>query len=122
MVEVNNTPVSLPPSVDMGGMCEIAWSGLSTGDTGQRTSLARLADRTIEVGGTFGGATVVIQGSLRTDPQESEWLTLVDSGGIPLSFTSAGIQSVMQQTLYIRPKVVGGTGTSIDVFLLGRRY
>jgi hypothetical protein len=122
MAVIEPSPVTLPTRLDMDGMCEVVWPALTTSDVGGKVSLARLADRTVQLGGTFGGATISIQGSLVVDPGESDWLTLVDSSGLNLSFTSVGIQSVMQQTLWVRPKVVGGSGTSVDVLLLGRRY
>lgn len=92
------------------------WSALATGDDGLPARLAQAADRTVQIEGTFGGATCTIQGSLNG----SNWHTLKDMQGNDLIFTAAGIAAVMEATIYTRPVVTGGAGASINVTLLSR--
>ena len=45
------------------GMALFTWTPLTTGDTGAPITTGYSADLTIQVFGTFGGATVTFQGS-----------------------------------------------------------
>lgn len=80
------------------------------------------SDRSVHVLGTFGGATMTIEGSNVAAPAaDADWAILKDSAGNNLSFTSAGIQTVIDNVRHIRPKMTGATGTTdIDVYLLSK--
>jgi len=93
------------------------WSGLATGDVGAPIDYVGHADRTVQVVGAFGGASVSLEGSLNG----SHWSPLTDAQGNVISFTAAGIEAVTEMVLYIRPKVVGGAGTSVTVMLMMRK-
>lgn len=95
----------------------VSWVGLATGDDGTRLEMPGSADRTAQVGGTFGGATCVIEGS----NDGVNYLVLTDPQGNNLSFTSAKIETVTEITRYIRPRVTGGSGVNINVHILLRR-
>jgi hypothetical protein len=76
------------------------------------------ADKSVQVAGTFGGATIVIQGS----NDGTNYHTLTDPQGNAVSFTVAGIEAITENTRYIRPSLSGGDGTtSLTVTLLCRR-
>lgn len=92
------------------------WAALATNDDGTPAQLVQAADRTVQVEGTFGGATCTLQGSL----DGSNWRTLTDMQGSDLTFTAAGIAMVMEATIYTRPAITGGAGASINVTLLSR--
>lgn len=66
--------------------------------------------------GTFGGATVTLQGSL----DGTNWATLTDAQGNAISVTSAALEAVTELVRYIRPVVTGGSGTDVTVLLLMR--
>ena len=74
------------------------------------------SDKTVQLIGTFGSATVVIQGSL----DGTTWATLTDPQGDALSFTAAGLNLVAENVRYIRPSASGGSSQDIDVYLLVR--
>ena len=74
------------------------------------------ADKTVHVTGTFGGATVTIEGS----NDGTNFVTLNDAGGSALSFTSAGLKTILENPLEIRPKTAGGSGTDVDVIIIAR--
>jgi hypothetical protein len=95
----------------------ITWTGLTTGDTGRPLEMTGWADRSIQVTGTFGGATVNIEGS----NNGTNWSLLTDPQGNNIALTSAKIEQVMEITRYIRPSVSGGSGTSINIITLVRR-
>lgn len=93
------------------------WAGLATGDTGAPIATDG-KQMTVQVGGTFGGATVTMQGS----NDGTNWVSLNDQAvpGNVCSFTSAGLKGVLQAVKYIRPVVTGGTGTGLSVILFNR--
>ena len=90
------------------------WSALATGDTGEPLSNPSYADRSVQVTGTFGGATITIEGS----NDGTNYTTLTDTAGAALSFTVTGVRQILQVTRYIRPLVTGGAGVVINVNLL----
>jgi hypothetical protein len=98
----------------------ITWTGLLNGDSGTPLEMIGSADRSVQViSAAFGaGGTVLIEGS----NDGVNYSTLHDPGGNVLSFTSAGIQAVLEISAFIRPRVSAGDGTtSIAVVLLVRR-
>lgn len=91
------------------------WLAMGNADTGSSVAMAGARDRSIQVQGTFGSATVTIQGS----NDGSNWQTLTDPQGNALTWTSANrLEQILELTRYIRPTTSGGTGTIIDVTLL----
>lgn len=90
------------------------WTGLATGDTGSPAT-TNGKDMSVQVTGTFSGATVTIEGS----NDGTNWVTLNDKAvpANPCTFTAAGLKGVLQQVKYIRPSVASGTGTGLVVTL-----
>lgn len=94
------------------------WAALAAGETGDTAGFsAGFNDRSIQVAGTFGGTTVTVEGS----NDGSNWATLNDVFGDPLSFTVAGLAQVLECTRYVRVKSTGGAGASIIASLFGTR-
>ena len=110
-----------PPGGEYDNVFRRQWT-LTDGDEGEGVALPRHADRSIQVTGPFGGATLKIEGTL----DGVEWGVLTDQSDNDLIFTSypAGyatkIEVVAQAVLAVRPKVVGGDGTNLTVTLLAR--
>lgn len=74
-------------------------------------------DRTVQIAGTFDSATVIIQGS----NDGTNYSTLTDPLGNPLSATTAILKQVSEFTPYIRPSTSGGGGSqSITITLITR--
>lgn len=91
------------------------WLNLAANDDGQPVMGAQYTDKSVQVVGTFGGATLTFQGS----NNGTNWATLTDPLGNALSFISARIALVTEATLFIRPLITGGDGTtSLSVFTL----
>ena len=100
------------------GLALASWDDLANGNTGNSASIARWADKTVQVSGTFGvGGSITIQGS----NDATVWATLHDPQGNDLTFTAAGIEMITENPLHIRPNVTAGDGTTaLDVDILGR--
>ena len=68
----------------------------------------RYPDKTVHVTGTFGTATVTIQGS----NDGTNFTNLVDPQGNALSFTATGIEQILENPEYIRVNRTSGDGTT----------
>jgi len=94
----------------------IKWEGAATGDT-INSFLANGYERvaaTVQISGTFGGATAKLQASL----DGTNWFDMTDMQGNAVSATSASMFEVTTKALYLRPSISGGTSDSIDVLVM----
>lgn len=94
----------------------VTWAALLTGNTGAPVLNPTYRERIVQASGTFGGATVVMEGS----NDGTNWVTLTDTAATPanISFTATGIKKILMTTKFIRPNVSGGAGAAIDINLL----
>lgn len=96
------------------GAILITWEALGNADSGAGYALPFAADVTAQVIGTFGSATVKLQGS----NDGTNWFDLTKKGGTSAaSVTAAGGFTVNENPAYIRPATSGGTGTDVDVIV-----
>lgn len=96
------------------GAIILSWTALGNADDGAAYSLPFAADITAQMIGTFGGATVKLQGS----NDGTNWFDLTKRGGTSaLSVTAAGGGSANENPAYIRPITSGGTGTNVSVIV-----
>ena len=96
----------------------VTWSGLLLGDDGAGAEWVDFADRCIQVTGTFGGASVLVQGS----NDGINWGALSDPQGNPLTFTAQKLEQALELPRFVRPLVSGGDGTTnLSVTLCMRR-
>ena len=94
------------------------WSGLLADDDGAPVRLAVYSDRSIQITGEFGGASVTIGGS--NDGVTYHALTSTDS--VPLTLTEAALKQIVELPVYLKPRVFGGDGsTNLTVIMAGRR-
>lgn len=97
---------------------QIAWADIATGDTivaYEISGQAGLAGA-VQFAGTFGGATVTLQGS----NDGTNYVTLTDPTGSDISVTSAGLIEFSTACRYIKPGTSGGTGDAVDVTVVLR--
>ena len=94
----------------------VEWETVGNTDVGQPHEMAAWPDRTVHLFGTWGGATIVIQGS----NDGTNWQTLRDPGGTLLSFTADGLKGILENPRFIRPSSSGGTGTDVDVIVYAK--
>lgn len=97
----------------------LAWLAMPADSDGAVTAGAQFAgqhsDKSVQVSGVFGGASVVLQGT----NDGANWFSLTDAQGNALTFTAAGLKLVAEATWKVRPVVTGGDGTTaVDVHLL----
>lgn len=94
------------------------WTPMTLLDAGSGVGSPGSGDRTVQVEGTFGaGTAVVIEGTL----DMVNWRSLHDATGSLLTFSAAGLRSILENVLALRPHITAGDGTeSITVTLLTR--
>lgn len=100
------------------GIFLVKWEALQVaGDTGAPFACPNYPIKSIQIVGTFGGATVTMQGSNIIDSPVYASLTYDGSNAIALS--SAGMKKIWENTYWVRPILSGGNvTTSLDVYLL----
>lgn len=92
------------------------WTLTDADPTGDAVEFPDFPDKSVQIAGTFGGGTVVIQGS----NDGTNYVTLADPQGNAISKTSAAIEQILENTLKIRPSISGSTGASVTVTMIGR--
>lgn len=100
------------------GAVTTTWLALATGDTGEPVQSALFGDKSVQATGTFGGATVNLQGS---NDGGVTWANLSDPQGAAIALAAAGIEQVLEYTGLVRPIAVGGAGVSVNVYLTARK-
>jgi hypothetical protein len=107
------------------GVAESQWdlSGFdSTSDTTRAESGAYLSDKTVYVTGTFDSAVITLEGS--NNNASGTFVNLKDPQGnvITWSATTSGIDAVLHNPMFIKPRCSGATGGSsgLTVILIQR--
>lgn len=98
----------------------VRWGPLGAGDTGvPLDSGYRFADRTVQIVGALGGATVAITGSM----DGVNWSPLTDPQGNALTGVAAlpRLEMLTELPRLLRPEITGGSGTTAVTVLLGGR-
>jgi len=94
------------------------WTDLSTADTATSIDVSGLGGvvGVFEVNGTFGSATIVLQGSI----DGTNWYVLEDVQGTAISATAAAMFEFDTEVTSIRPSSSGGTADDVTVTLTYR--
>ena len=97
---------------------------LANGDSGAPIMMPGSADRSYQVTGTFGaGGSVQMEGSndvVALGAVPTNWFLLSTPQGTTSARTTAGIIQIEEATLWVRPRVTVGDGTtslSVNLFL-----
>lgn len=98
------------------GVHQTVWPNMGNADSGIAQSGGALSDKSVQATGTWGGATLVLQGS----NDGTTWFTLNDPAGTDISFTANGLMQILEGVRYIRPVTSGGAGTDVTVVLIER--
>lgn len=119
MAILDPTITGRKPAVEEGDNAMLAWSPLvDTSDPTAISTFRDFTDRTAQVSGTFGGATVEIHGSL----DGVTYAALTDPQGNTVSFSQAGVKAIVEATPYLKPVVSGaGALTELKVMVYVRR-
>jgi hypothetical protein len=100
---------------------KFVWGAQANGDDGAVVGpdWSSYPDRSVQVTGTFGAAGSV---SWEGSNDGSNWAVLTTPAGGAVTFTAAGLKQVLEGSLYARPHVTAGDGTtSLVVTLFARR-
>ncbi len=98
------------------GIQSVTWAAMTDADTATAYQIIGFSRGFVEFDGTFGGGTVVLQGS--TD--NTNWATLRSISGAAVSATAADAFDFVGNALYIRPAVTGGTAESLNARVILR--
>ena len=96
----------------------VIWETITSADTPDALPISEqwgLA-ASVQVVGTFGDATVVMEHS----NDGTNWVTAKDLQGNDISLTATGMAEFSLSSAYIRPAVTGGSGYDIDVIVVFR--
>lgn len=105
--------------VDGEGKTYIYEWDLTDDETGDSVSIAGAADRSVHIFGTFGGATVTIEGSNESE-SPTDFVGLNEQDSTAISATSKALFQIEQNVIHIRPVVTGGTSSAIKIRLACR--
>lgn len=96
----------------------LRWEKLEAGQDGGSIPQVRTGSRVVQVFGTFGGATLLVEGSV----DQENWFQLRDPTGLPLRFTSPDGKAILESPPYLRARVLSGdTSTSISALISIRK-
>ena len=100
------------------GSTSYRWTDYSTADTAAAVRLQNMEGLagSVQVTGTFGGATIALQVS----NDGTNFVTLNDNIGAPITFTSAGMREFSTAALFIKPTSSGGTADNVTVTIVLR--
>lgn len=105
-------------TVDVGHCSRVTTWTITTADhTGAGYQLPDAADRTVQFTGTWGAATVKIEGSI----DGVTYFALKDPQGVEISATADELNAVEENVAYIRPRLTAvGAGATVVAALLSR--
>ena len=94
------------------------WAALLSSENGDPEGLSQWDKQCVQVTGTFDTATITIQGS----NDGTNWATMNDETGSALTFTAAGLKSILERPLFVRPIAgAGAGGVNVAVRILATR-
>jgi hypothetical protein len=96
----------------------VQWGPMATGDVGNPYPHAsHFEAQSVQVYGTFTGATVTMQGTNEVAATPSYWENLPDAANASLTFTTEGFKGIGAVSSQIRPSVASGSGSGLYVLL-----
>ena len=99
-----------------GSVQKFQWTLTGT-DSGSPMAFAEWADRSVQMAGTWGGGTVVWEGS---NDGGTTWATLSDAQAVAISKTADALEQIIEVTELARPRASVAV-TSVVVSVVVRR-
>jgi hypothetical protein len=98
----------------------VTWALTTANADGSPLEYTEFADKTWTAFGTWGGATLTLQGS----NDGTNWFSLTNAaGGTAATFTADGGKAVIETPRYVRPNLTTvGVGATVSVVLCARRH
>ena len=91
---------------------------LTDGETGDSQVVPEKADVSIQAHGTWNGAALTIEGSLIPDETVDKFFGAKDGSNTLISLTADGGAFVLENFYRMRPKITGGSSSSINAYML----
>lgn len=115
MAAIIPTVTEIVPGTGQAGY-KAVWANCTESDTCVATDirLAPYTDRSVQIEGTFGSATVIIKGS----NDGTNYQNLSDPQGNDISKTTADLEQIEEASIYIKPTFSGGTAQSVTITVL----
>lgn len=119
MATVTPTKAGVKPYAGDNDSVTVTWAMVSAATDGIALSgYDDYADRTVQMVGTWGGATLVWEGSL----DGTNFVALTDPQGNAISKTADALEAVSEAVPYIRPRLsTAGTGATITAILYAKK-
>ena len=117
MATINPVPVITETAP---GVETFLWETLTESDTaiGLLTGGSKTLAGSFQVKGTWGGGTIVLQGSNIGPDDSDEWVTLKDINGDAIGLTADGGAEFSTAFKWIRPDdSVAGTSRDVDCYI-----
>ena len=107
----------VPTEID-GSISSYRWTDYSTADTSSPARIQNMEGLagSVQVTGTFGGATIALQVS----NDGTNFVTLKDIAGVDISLTAAGLREFSTAALFLKPTSSGGTADNVTVTVVLR--
>lgn len=90
----------------------VVWTPVTEADTCVAVSRPEYSDKSVQVLGTFGGASIGVSGS---NDEGVTYAALNDPTGTVIAISAAGIKAVLENTEYFKPLRTGGSSTSLTI-------
>lgn len=116
MATINATKTFAGGSKD-GSTLKFVWA-FTGADTGTPVSFAEWADRSVQMSGTWNGATVTWEGS---NDGGATYIPLTDPQGNAIAKTADSIEAVTEVCELARPRVSTGAVTAVTISVILRR-
>ena len=113
----NITPTRLQIGIGANYGFTYTWTPVTSADTPLAVSFPEASIKSIQVLGTFDSVSVALHGS----NDGTNYAALNVPAGTAIGITVAGIKSVLENTVYVKPVISGGGGSqsiSIVLFVL----
>ena len=108
--------ITYPPASRGNGSCVLAvWTPVTENDTCSPVSFPEFSDKSVHVSGTFGGASVAVNGSNNSG---ASYVALNDPSSTAIAITTEKIKAVLENTVRIQPAATGGSGQSLTISML----
>lgn len=100
------------------GVPSVRWTGIAAGDT---CTPYLVRNRygfvgSVQISGTFGGATVTLEQS----NDGTTWFAATDTLGAAISATANEISEMSLASIYLKPVITGGAGSNVNVIIVFR--
>lgn len=91
------------------------WEAVTETDSFAACGLGKLPDKTMQVFGTFDGASIALHGSV----DDTNYAPLTTNGVDPIAITAAGFAWIWENPRFIKPVATGGGATQSVTVIVG---